>query len=205
MKNEPIDVSMLVKYFTKFHTLSYDNIRYLEKFCFECTFRKGKHLLRFGEVSKNLYFLKKGAVRGYVKEGTKEITTWITIENALVTSITSFDLQQPSFNNVQAIEDCELIGISYTNQQKLFSKFPEFNILGKSIYQEYYRHAEERALVARLSKAEYKYVRFLKTQPHLANRIPGKYIASYLGIAFETLSRIRKKISTKKKVLLLHT
>jgi CRP-like cAMP-binding protein len=69
--------------------------------------------------------------------------------------------------------------------------------LARKIFQRYYADAEKRAFIARLTKAENKYRYFLLRHRDLANRIPLKYIASYLGVTLETLSRIRKKFSSK--------
>lgn len=80
--------------------------------------------------------------------------------------------------------------------QELYNQYPEFNITGRKILQHYYRDAEARAYIVRLTSAEKKYNHFIEKYNHLANRIPLKYIASYLGITIETLSRVRKKIST---------
>ena len=68
----------------------------------------------------------------------------------------------------------------------------------RKLLQQYYKDAEGRAFVARLTNAENKYKYFLKRYRHLANRVPLKYIASFLGITLETLSRTRKKMSNSR-------
>ena len=163
------------------------------------TIRKSKYLLKSGTVCEYVYFVVKGALRGVIKDGSKEITTWITAENEFVTSITSFDLQIPALENIQALEDCELLEMSFSDFQNLYLELPEFNIIGRKLLESYYRDAEGRAYIVRLSKAEYRYNHFLKMHERLANRIPLKYIASYIGITLETLSRVRKKLSTQTK------
>jgi CRP/FNR family transcriptional regulator, anaerobic regulatory protein len=157
--------------------------------------KKGKHILQAGQPAMNLYFIKKGIARGYMKEGNRDITTWITAENEFITSISGFHLQGAAIENIQALEDCELVGLSFNNLEKLYKEFPEYNILVRKFYQHYYLDAEKRALIARLKNAETKYHYFLELHSNLANRVPLKYIASYLGINLETLSRVRKKIS----------
>jgi CRP-like cAMP-binding protein len=133
----------------------------------------------------------------FIKEGTKDITTWITVEGEVVSSISSLDKREPALENMQAIEDCELVALTWTDYQDLFTRFPEFNIVARKILQKYYQDAEGRAFIARLTKAENKYLLFMKRYGHLANRIPLKYIASFLGITLETLSRVRKRLSLK--------
>jgi CRP-like cAMP-binding protein len=108
-------------------------------------------------------------------------------------------LQAPALENIKAIEDSELLFMNYKDLQELYKTFPEYNIVGRKVYEKYYWDAEIRAIIGRISKAEKKYEYFLKMHPFLANRVPLKYIASYLGISLETLSRIRsQKVSNKK-------
>ena len=197
-KNIPPDLSLVINTLNYFYPLSEGIKDYLRKHSFSCSFHKGKLLLKAGEICEHVYFIKKGAVRGFIKEGTKDITTWITAENEIVSSISSLDSKEPALENMQAIENCELLAITYTDFQDLYNKFPEFNIVARKILQKYYQDAERRAFIARVANAEKKYRLFLTRYGHLANRIPLKYIASFLGITLETLSRVRKRLSLKK-------
>ena len=156
---------------------------------------KGELLVAAGDMCPNLYLIRKGVLRSYVKEGIKEITTWISGEQELVTCITCFGLQQPARENIQALEDCELTVMSLEDLQYLYDNFPEANIVGRKVLEKYYRDAEERAFIARLMEATSKYKHFIATKSDLLNRVPLKFIASYLGMTLETLSRIRSKLS----------
>ena len=196
-KNSPPDLSLVINTLNYFYPLSEGIKDYLRKHSFSCSFHKGKLLLKAGEICEHVYFIKKGAVRGFVKDGTKDITTWITAENEVVSSISSLDAREPAQENMQAIENCELLALTYAHFQELYIKFPEFNILARKILQKYYQDAERRAFIARVTNAEKKYQLFLIRYGHLANRIPLKYIASFLGITLETLSRVRKRLSLK--------
>jgi CRP-like cAMP-binding protein len=156
---------------------------------------KSELLVTAGDMCPNLYLIRKGVLRSYVKEGIKEITTWISGEQELVTCITCFGLQQPARENIQALEDCELTVMSLEDLQYLYDNFPEANIVGRKVLEKYYRDAEERAFIARLMEATSKYKHFIATKSDLLNRVPLKFIASYLGMTLETLSRIRSKLS----------
>src|SRR6187399_3433583 len=191
------DISSVIETLNYFYPLSEGIKDYFRKHTYSCSFRKGKLLLKAGEVCEHIYFIKKGAVRGFIKDGTKDITTWITAENEVVSSISSLDIREPAQENMQAIENCELLALTYAHFQELYVKFPEFNIVARKLLQKYYQDAERRAFIARVTKAEKKYRLFLTRYGHLANRIPLKYIASFLGITLETLSRVRKKLSVK--------
>ena len=192
------DVSLLVATLNHFHPLSKGVQEYLKNLCEPVSFQKGELLLKEGEVCEHIYFINKGVIRGFVREGHKDITTWITAEYELVTSIYGLDNNEPSTENIQAIENCELLSLTNTDIKNLYDRFPEFNITIRKLLQQYYKDAEGRAFVARLTNAENKYKYFLKRYRHLANRVPLKYIASFLGMTLETLSRTRKKMSTSK-------
>src|SRR6187549_250052 len=196
-KNITPDILSVIETLNYFYPLSEGIKDYFRKHTYSCSFRKGKLLLKAGEVCEHIYFIKKGAVRGFIKDGTKDITTWITAENEIVSSISSLDSKEPTLENMQAIENCDLLAIKYTDFQDLYNKFPEFNIVARKILQKYYQDAERRAFIARVANAEKKYRLFLTRYGHLANRIPLKYIASFLGITLETLSRVRKRLSLK--------
>ncbi|MEI9945992.1 MAG: Crp/Fnr family transcriptional regulator [Chitinophagaceae bacterium] len=195
-QNELKDISILLGMLNYFYPLTVGATEYIREHAYSCSFRKGKLLLKAGEICDHVYFIKSGAVRGFLREGSKDITTWITAEGEMVTSISGLDRKEPAIENMQAIEDCELLAITYTDLQNLYIKYPEFNIVIRKLLQQYYRDAEGRAFIARLTNAENKYKHFLINHSRLANRIPLKYIASFLGITLETLSRVRKKLST---------
>ena len=193
------DVMPVIMLFRSIYPISVESEHFLKDHIFKIRLSKGKNLHKAGDICNNLYFLVQGAMRCFIKEGTRDSTTWITVEGELVAPIYSFINQVPTFENVQAIEECDLLGMSHLNLQKMYSLFPEFNIVARVIFEKYYSDAEIRALIPRLKNAEIKYEYFLSTYNHLSNRIQLKYIASFLGIKLETLSRVRA-LKTKKPV-----
>lgn len=152
---------------------------------------KGTFLLKAGETCNHLYFIRKGVIRGYIKDGLKEVTTWITAENEMVTSIRGLSNQEASLEYIQAIEECDVIVAEFSALQYLYTNYMEMNIVGRKLLEQYYKDAEERAYICRIPNATKRYHYFLDTKGDLANRIPLKYIASYLGMTIETMSRIR--------------
>jgi CRP-like cAMP-binding protein len=194
---EPAAIASLLTVLNQLYSLSPEAQHYLRDHVTPCTIAKRKLLLKEGMVCEHIYFIVKGALRGFTREGQKDITTWITVENELVSSILSVDGRVKSIENIQALEKCELLALTLAELEIMYERFPECNILARKILQRYYADAEQRAFIARLTKAQNKYRYFLKRHPVLSNRIPLKYIASYLGVTLETLSRIRKKFSSK--------
>jgi CRP-like cAMP-binding protein len=189
------DLNALYSSLSFFHPLSPEIKEYIGRHSVSRSVSKRELLLKEGETCHHIYFIRKGIVRGFLREGSKDITTWITAENELVSSISTWDIPRPVTENIQVLEDADLYVMPLEALRNLFIRYPEFNIVVRKLLQRYYADAENRAFIARLTKAENKYRYFLKAHPALVNRVPLKYIASYLGMTLETLSRIRKKIS----------
>lgn len=186
---------------SRYYPIREEALRYIDEHTFQIEIERGELLVKSGELCPHLYLVLKGVLRGYCENKKKQITTWITAENELVTSIRSFDFQKPSVENIQALEDCTLIAVNYQDLHYLYENFMEMNVIARKILEQYYREAEERAFISRLTSAADKYDHFLSTKRDLHNRIPLKYIASYLGITLETLSRIRGARTLKKSNL----
>ena len=192
---EKVDISQLVAVLHHLHPMSIGAIEFLQSRATHITCRKGRMLLREGNICDHLYFIKKGAIRGFVNDGKKDVTTWISVENELVTSISGLNDRKASPENMQAIEYCDLLSITMDDLEELYIQFPEFNITGRKLLQRYYFDAESRAFICRIGGAEQKYQHFVNRYPHLINRVSIKFIASFLGVALETLSRVRNRIS----------
>jgi CRP-like cAMP-binding protein len=137
-------------------------------------------------------------LRSYVKYGSKEITIWINPENEITTAIRSMSNNKPADEYIQAIEDCELVVIPFEAMQEIYERFPEMNMVGRKLLEEYYAASEERVYICRIPDARSRYQHFMETRQELVNRIPLKYIASYLGITLETLSRLRAKNASRR-------
>lgn len=155
---------------------------------------KSSFLITEGKICDHVYFIEKGCLRGYYNLDGKEITHWFAFENNFVTSFYSFVSRQPSVENIQAIEDCTLWGVSNKVLQSLYDKHPRIERLGRIMNERYYMMLEERFVRNHFREARERYENLLTHSPHILQRMPLGYIASYLGITQETLSRIRGKV-----------
>lgn len=180
--------------FNRFHPLNEEMEKRINQYTFPVTFKKNKFIISPVERNKFLFLIIKGVVRGYIKDGNAEITTWISKEGEIIGTIRNLWLKGDSDEYLQALEDVELISIPHVLTEYLYDNFPEANIIGRKMMELHYRSAEERAYLCRISSAEKRYKRFLQSFPDLINRVSLKYIASFLAIRLETLSRIRAKI-----------
>jgi CRP-like cAMP-binding protein len=183
--------SPLIGYLTTIGRLSDEAIRDFDEQTFPLFVEKRKLLLKPGSVADHFYFIVKGVIQGCIKDEGKLITTWINEENEIVGSIRTLGTNEPCREYLQALEDCELVAIPVAFTELAFDKYPETNIIARRLWEHNYRGAEDRAYIGRISSAEKKYKYFLERQPKLINRVSLKYIASYLGMTLETLSRVR--------------
>lgn len=162
--------------------------------CFEKkVLPKNELLLHEGQVCRHLYFLEKGALRGFYNLEGKEITHWFGFENDFVTSFHSFITQKAAVENIQLLESCTLWSISKETLTALFNEHHEIERLVRIAYEKYYIRLEERFVNAQFKTAAERYENLLQDTPHILERMPLGCIASYLGISQETLSRIRSR------------
>lgn len=204
MKNNTVQLSReelqpMLELFHSLHPIGKGVEQFLLKHMYSRKISRGDFLVANGEICDSIFYMKTGALRGFISEDNKEVTTWLTVEGEIVATISGFLLQISTMENIQAIEDCDMIGIRFEDLERLYLQYPSFNIVGRKITEQYYMYAENRAYITRLHDAQKKYEIFMRLYSHLLNRIPLKYIASFLGITLETLSRVRAKAASKKK------
>ena len=157
-------------------------------------FYKNDFLLKENIVCRHLYFLEKGALRGFYNLDGKEITHWFGFENDFVTSFHSFITGKAAVENIQFMEHSIVWAIPKEKIQELLDKFHETERLVRIVYEKYYIRLEERFVNAQFKTAAERYENLLQQTPHILTRVPLGYIAAYLGITQETLSRIRSRV-----------
>ncbi len=156
--------------------------------------QKGKILLHEGDVCENLWFLANGLLRSYHNIGQKEITSRIMFTNHIVISPGSFFTQTAATESIEALSDCIVAKLSFTNLQIIYEKFPEFNCHTRLVTEQYFYTTEQRLYMLRKQDAVSKYLYFMDNYASFMKDIPQKFIASFLNITPETLSRTRSKI-----------
>ncbi len=157
------------------------------------TVKKGQLLIRAGEYCHDIYFVESGLLRGFYYQEEKEITNWFAREGEFATSFYAYITKATSTETIEALEDCELLQLPYTNLQQLYTRFPETERLGRILTENYYVKLEGRLLGLQFTTAKERYDNLVKQNGPLVLRAPLGQIASYLGITQETLSRIRAK------------
>ena len=187
-----------IGYLSYFSSMSEECITYLKKHAFERRLNQGDLLHQAGIICPYAYFVIKGVLRGYINDGSNQVTTWITAENQIFSSVRGYVLQLPTVEDIEALEECHILGIHHSNLDYAYEHFPEFNIVGRKIAEYYYIYAEDRALLSRLSKPIDRYNYFMVKNRTMFKRIPHSYIASYLDMSLDTLNSIMEEQPMKK-------
>ena len=160
--------------------------------------RKNEFLVRAGQINGHLYYIKKGLIRCYYrkihpKTGlNRDISIHFFMENDIIASTWSFIHQKPGQEWMVALEDCTVAVLGFDDLEKTYALFPGLNLHGRLLTQKYSTlwYTLLRGIRTQTAKERYQFL--LEYFPLLHQRIPDKYLASYLGINAVTLSRIKK-------------
>jgi CRP-like cAMP-binding protein len=150
-------------------------------------------LLKEGEISRQIFFIKKGCLRQWFNKEGKDITFQFFFEGQPVASIDSFLSNQPSMFTIESIEPSILLSISKDNFEQLCRLYPELKDgFQEYIFQRFSNYAHLFLSRIKDSPAE-RYDDLIQNHPEIIKRVPQHYIASYLGITPISLSRIRNR------------
>ncbi|MGV8994441.1 MAG: Crp/Fnr family transcriptional regulator [Flavobacterium sp.] len=154
---------------------------------------KNQILVSSGEICKSLYYVDQGMGRSYyLNENGKEITQWFFGVGKFMSSVDSFFQQSPSLYYLEVLEDSTLYSISKEEIDQLFAKYPNMEKLGRIVSIEMLTKIINKLNAIQFQTARERYDYMLAEFPDIAYQVPLGYIASYLGMTQETLSRIRK-------------
>lgn len=162
------------------------------------TIKRKEFLLQAGEVCRCDTYVTKGCLRYYyIDDNGVEHNVMFAPEDWWTSDMYSLLTQTPSHYFIEAIEDTEMLLISKANMEELFLNVPKFDRFFRIILQNAYVAKERRIMQNLGQNAEARYTDFITRYPQLAQRLPLKQIASYLGITPEFLSMLRRKAAEK--------
>lgn len=175
----------------KYSTMTHDELDLLESILIPMKFRKGETILKSGDVCRNIYYIDKGLIRQYYYKYDKEVTEHLGEDHTIFMCIESLFKEEPSKIEVEALEatvlfalpkvDLERVALHNVNMQLLYRKILEESLIISQV------HAD----LVRFETAQNRYKRMCKLMPQVVLRAPLVYIASYLQMTPETLSRVR--------------
>jgi CRP-like cAMP-binding protein len=158
--------------------------------------KKGESILREGEICHHLYFLESGLLRFFIVRDGNDITKFFTDIPYCFTSQKSFNTQKPASENIETLEDSIVWQMTHQDAIELL-KIPSWSEFVRKLVQEVQEFTEEILEEIQTETAENRYRNMLEEANPLLQRVPLKHLASYFGIAPQSLSRIRKNMITK--------
>lgn len=158
------------------------------------SFKKNEIILENGQISNYIFYIEKGLVRIFYHKHDKEVTEWIALEGEFFMSIASFYQRIPSNLIQQATEKSEIIGIPHDAFMELCTKYHDIETLHRKMITTSLLLSQERVDSIQFETAHQRYDALVSKRPDIIQRVSLTYIASFLGITLETLSRIRAKV-----------
>ena len=161
----------------------------------EVKLEKNTTLLKTGKVENYLSFISKGIIRLYIPKVESDLTFGFLFENEFVTGYDSFLSQMPSEYQIETLTESILWRISKKDLEEVYERTNNGNIIGRKMAENMFLIKSKREISLLSRTAEERYLNLFIDRPKLLQQIPLKYIASYIGVTPQALSRIRKRIT----------
>ena len=183
---------------TKCANLSTEELAYFNSVLKYKSVPKKTILLHEGDICNFEAYVNKGCIRSYyIDENGFEVTLQFAIEDWWVSDIASFQDHTPANMFIETLEDCELLILSPQTKEELLAKVPKLERVFRLMVQRNLAVLQSRLFKTISTSAQEKYLDFLKRYPTIPQRVAQHYIASYLGISAEFLSKVRTKMAKK--------
>lgn len=181
-------------YISRFVSLTPEELSVVENCMQLREFPRKTMLLNAGDVCNFEAYVLKGCIREYfIDHKGQELTLEFAVEDWWVSDITSFENQTPSIMYIETLEDCELLVLSRAAKDELLARVPKLERMFRLMIQRHLSVLQKRLFRTVSYTAMDKFEQFLRRYPSLPQRVPQHYIASYLGITPEFLSKLRKR------------
>jgi len=190
-------VKILRDYLSKFIELTEDEVEDISLIAEVRTFDKKVKLIDEGEFENYFNFIVKGLARKYFRKGDEEIITQLAKEGELISSSVSFLSGEKSMYIVETIEPTTFLSFSRDNIAALYAKDKKYQKLGRLVITDLFLQKETWEMERILYSTQDRFVRFVSNNSNLFQRVPQKYLASYLNIQPETFSRLKHLLRTR--------
>lgn len=187
--NTPRDIARELA--RKYSTMTHDELDVLESVLVPMKFAKGEMILKEGEVCRNIYHIDRGLVRQFYYKADKELTEHIGVDNSIVMCIESLFREEPTKLQMEALEPTVIYALPKQKLEEVALHNVNIQILYRKILEESLILSQVHADLVRFETAQDRYRKMCKLMPQVVLRAPLVYIASYLQMTPETLSRVR--------------
>jgi CRP-like cAMP-binding protein len=175
----------------RYSTMTHEELDVLESILVPMKFLKGELILKEGEVCRNIYWVARGLVRQFYYKNGKELTEYMAAEDTMCMSIESLFKEEPTHQQIQALEPTVLYALPKPALEREAVRNVNIQMLYRKILEESLIISQVHADMVRFESAQERYAKLVKRSPQLVLRAPLVYIASYLQMTPETLSRVR--------------
>ncbi len=175
----------------RYSTMTHDELDMLESILVPMKFQKNEMILAEGQICTNIYWVAKGLIRQFYYKNGKELTEYMAAENHICMCIESLFKEEPTRLQMMAIEPTILFALPKDALEQASIKSVNIQMLYRKILEESLILSQVHADMLRFETAQDRYVKLVKSQPQLVLRAPLVFIASYLQMTPETLSRVR--------------
>ena len=183
----------------RYSTMTHDELDVLESVLVPRKYQKGEIILKEGDICTDLYWITKGMLRQFYYKNGKELTEHMATENHIVMCIESLFKEQPTRLQIMALEPSIVYLLPRTRLEQVAMKSVNIQILYRKILEESLIQSQIHADMLRFESALDRYTKLVKRQPQLVLRAPLVYIANYLQMTPETLSRVRNAVLLEDK------
>jgi len=190
-------IEKIYQYFNGFVPLTHEEHEQILPYFEFREFSKKQLVVKSGEIDEYFNIILNGLVRKYIIVGKKEVTLQLSIEGQMIHSEISFNTQTPSNTIVEAIEPTLLLSMSYKNLQIVYNKFPKIEKLGRLVITYMFIKKDFRDFSQLKKTTRQRFLDYMKSHPDMLQRVPQKYLASYLNIKPETFSRLKHLMKQK--------
>lgn len=183
----------------KYSTMTFEELDTLESILVPMKFAKGEMILKEGEQCRHIYYIEKGLIRQFYFKNGKEVTEHLGVDHSIFMCIESLFLEEPTRLQVEALENTLVYGLPKEKLEKAAIHNVNIQMLYRKILEESLIISQEHADLMRFETAQNKYYKLCDRSPQVVLRAPLVYIASYLQMTPETLSRVRASTTLNKE------
>ncbi len=183
------------RYLQRFMTITIDELKMLLSYCEIRQVEKRTILVKEGEVDNYLNMVVKGLIMKYVRVKKNDMILQLATEGHVIHSEISFLTRTPSLVFVETLEPTIMVSLTYDKMEEALDKFPHGERLGRLILTGMYVKKEESRYYRLLKSPRERFLDYLNAHPHMLQRVPQKYLASYLNIKPETFSRMKHLVA----------
>ena len=179
----------------RYSTMAHDELDILESILVPMKFARGEKVVESGDVSDAIYYVERGMVREFYFKNNKSVTEYLAADGTIVMSIESLFREEPSKLVIEALEPTLVYALPKKRLEEVALHNVNIQILYRKILEESLIISQRRADLLRFESAKDRYLKLCKLNPKVIMKAPLVYVASYLQMTPETLSRVRSAVA----------